>query len=499
MSINWQPADNPPPRLVVLPPGAASLDEAQAAVELWEFYKRRELDPSQRLDVEVMLAVRPDGLWAAGVTGHEKPRQNGKGDSIECVELWGLTQRSERILHTIHDAVLLATETQSRMLSLLEGHPDLRRLKLRAWQGTGQQMIELRNGGIIWYRTRTGGGARGIDEVDRVVVDEAQHAELEHLSAITPTQAVSANPQLNALGTGGLEGKSGWWWSLRKQTKWNTPDGFGYVGFSAQPWEVDESGSVTLGEVDPFDRKCWWDTNAALHAGRITEEYLDRQLRILGADAFAQEHLCVWAPPPPDGNAEGPIAAHLWAAALAPDSVIESNLMWALAVSPDRKWAAVGKAGRSAAGQLHVETVAHERNDQNAVVARVLGLWAQKPIPIRILRTGAAKAYIAVLREKRVEVAEVSAEEYAQASGQIIDAAMAGRLARLDQRSLSRSVTASELGPTGAFRPSGMLEISPLEAVTVAAGGVLELVAASGLVDPNEVHGPDMPWDDDWD
>jgi hypothetical protein len=179
------------------------------------------------------------------VTGLEKPRQNGKGDSVEVVELWGLTQRSERILHTIHDAVLLATETQSRMISLLEGHPDLRRLISRAWKGTGQQMIELRNGGIVWYRTRTGGGARGVDEVDRVVVDEAQHAELEHLAAITPTQAVSANPQLNALGTGGLEGKSGWWWSLRKQTKRDVPDRFGYVGFSSQPWEIDDAGRVT--------------------------------------------------------------------------------------------------------------------------------------------------------------------------------------------------------------------------------------------------------------
>jgi hypothetical protein len=132
---------------VALPAGAASLDEADAAIELWEFYEKRKLDDGQRLDVYVMMATRSDGLWAAGVTGHEKPRQSGKGDAIEVVEFWGLTQRSERILHTIHDAVLLATETQSRMLSLFE-HPDLRRLKSRAWKGTGQQMIEMRGGGI---------------------------------------------------------------------------------------------------------------------------------------------------------------------------------------------------------------------------------------------------------------------------------------------------------------------------------------------------------------
>ena len=71
---------------MALPAGAASLDEADAAIELWEFYKKRKLDDGQRLDVYVMMATRSDGLWAAGVTGHEKPRQSGKGDAIEVVE-----------------------------------------------------------------------------------------------------------------------------------------------------------------------------------------------------------------------------------------------------------------------------------------------------------------------------------------------------------------------------------------------------------------------------
>jgi hypothetical protein len=128
LSINWRRDALPSPAILVLPRAAVSLDEAHAAIELWEFYKRRRLDESQRLVVEVMMATGPGGLWAAPTTGREMPRQNGKGDEIEVPELWGLVQRSERILHTVHDAVLLATETQSRMLSVLEGHPDLKRL-----------------------------------------------------------------------------------------------------------------------------------------------------------------------------------------------------------------------------------------------------------------------------------------------------------------------------------------------------------------------------------
>lgn len=463
-----------------MPVGVASLDEADAAIELWEHYKGRTLDPGQRLDVAVMLATRTDGLWAASVTGHEKPRQSGKGDAVEVVEFWGLTQRQERILHTIHDAVLLATETQSRMLSLFE-HPDLRRLKKREWRGTGQQMIEMRSDAIIWYRTRTGAGGRGIDEVDRVVVDEAQHAEPEHLRSITPTQAVSANPQLNALGTGGLDGKSGWWWSLRKQAK-AKPGAFGYVGYSAQPWDVDDQGRVTLGEVDPSNRDLWWETIPGLVAGRTSIDFLEREYRILGPDGFAQEYLCVWAPEP---DSENHVAAMPnWPALVSPTSTIVSNQQWALSVSEDRSWSALGKAGRNSEGRLHVEWMEH-RPGTGWIVDSVVGYWSRKPIPIRIHKSGPEAALIAPLREKGIEVVEVSTTEVAQATGQVIDAVANGQLAHLGQPSLDKSVSGAVLrmssdGAVVFSQRKSSVEITPLLAVTVAAGGVAETAEYGG-------------------
>ena len=171
--MNWQLDVDPTPALLVLPPAAASLDEAHAAIEMWEYYSGKTLDSTQRLAVEVMMAESSSGKWAAATTGREMPRQNGKGDEIEVVEFWGLVQRAESILHTVHDAVLLASQAQQRMLLVLE-RPDLRARIKRKWMGTGQQMIELRNGGVIWYRTRTGGGGRGVDDISRLVIDEAQ-------------------------------------------------------------------------------------------------------------------------------------------------------------------------------------------------------------------------------------------------------------------------------------------------------------------------------------
>ena len=69
MSINWLLDVEPSPAILALPPAAATLDEAHAAIEMWEHYTHKTLDPAQRLTVEVMMAQAADGRWAAATTG----------------------------------------------------------------------------------------------------------------------------------------------------------------------------------------------------------------------------------------------------------------------------------------------------------------------------------------------------------------------------------------------------------------------------------------------
>lgn len=477
MSISWLRDARPAPAILVLPPAAVSLDEAHAAVELWEFYKRRTLDPAQRLAVEVMMATASGGLWAAATTGREMPRQNGKGDEIEVVELWGLVQRAERILHTIHDAVLLATETQSRMLSLIEGHADLRRLKERAWRGTGQQMIEMRNGGIIWYRTRTGGGARGVDEVDRIVVDEAQHAEDEHLAALTPTQLASTNPQLNAMGSAAIAGKSGWWWRLRKRAIGTDPGNLGYVGHSAETVSLDPEGRVIRSSVDASDRKLWRRANPALAAGRVAESFFEEQFRRLGPDLFGREHLGVWDPDVEDESSV--VAADLWESMLDPSSSIVSRECLAFDISPDRKWSAFGAAGRRADGLVHLEVV-DRRPGTDWVLGRAKEL-AAKYGELRVQSGTPAAAMLSKLIESGVEVVEVSKAEHAQAVGQFLDDAKAGALRHLGQASLDAALRAAVLQVSGDVdvwgRRTSRADVCALVAVTLALGGVPSITA----------------------
>lgn len=469
MSINWLLDVDPAPTILVLPRAAESLDEAHAAIELWEHYKRRTLDQTQRLVVEVMMATRSDGLWAAQTTGREMPRQNGKGDEVEVVELWGLVQRAERILHTVHDAVLLATETQSRMLSVIDGHADLRRLKARAWRGTGQQMIEMRNGGIIWYRTRTGGGARGVDEVDRIVVDEAQHAEEAHLEAVTPTQLAAANPQLNALGTSGLADKSAWWWQQRKRALSDEPGEFGYVGHTAEDVRLDGERVVRT-RVDVRDRANWRRANPVLIRQPEKVTFFEEQLKVLGPAGFAREHLGVWDPEP--GPNEWAIPDDLWQDCLDDASSIEGRPVFALDTTPDRAWTSIAVAGKRPDGLGHIEVVDHRAGTHWVVkrISELVASWGKHPVTLD--PSSAAGSLIAELERAGVGVEVVTAREHAQACGQLYDAVSNKTVRHIGQASLTAAVAGASKRPVGDAwawsRQNSSVDISPLVACTLA-------------------------------
>lgn len=479
MSISWPLDVQPKPALLVLPPAAASLDEAFAAIELYEHYSRKVLDPTQRLTVCVMMAQRADGLWAAQTTGREMARQNGKGDEVEVVELWGLVQRCEAILHTIHDAVLLATQTQQRMLAVLEGHPDLRRKVKRKWTGTGQQMIEMRNGGTIWYRTRTGGGGRGVDDIDRLVIDEAQHATAEQLAAMTPTLLANANPQLNALGTAGLEGRSEWWWTVRKRALGADPGAFGYVGHTAEMLSLDGRGQVVQSiPADLGDRKLWRDCNPSLWADRGRGmAFFEEQYRTLGERMFAQEHLCVWAPEP-STSAAGPIDARRWADLIDGESLpTDASVRLAVDAPSDRTSATFAIAGRRDDGLWHVSVRYHvPPNEIGQVVAVARSLAAGHGVPLILPPGSPARAWLAELLEAGVEVDEMSTADYVAACGSLLSVVQAGSLRHRGEPELAHAVdglAAKAAGDVEAWsRRLSSANIAPIVAATCALGRV---------------------------
>lgn len=472
MSISWLNDVEPAPKILVLPGAAASLDEAHAAIELWEHYSRKTLDATQRLTVEMLMAQDAAGKWAASTTGRCMPRQNGKGDEIEVPELWGLVQRSESILHTVHDAVLLASQAQQRMLGVLEGHKDLRRLVKRKWLGTGQQMIEMHNGGVIWYRTRTAGGGRGVDDIDRLVVDEAQHAADEHLAALTPTMLANENAQLNALGSAGIEGKSEWWWRMRIRALSGDPGSLGFIEHTAETVSLDPAGHPVQEPVDPSDRALWVPANPALHAGRGTgAEFFEEQYRRLDPRSFAREHLGVWDPPTL-GGMFSIVPADDWDACRDPAHRPGDQVAFALDVAPEGRAASV-----AASDGVHLEVVAN--HDGTDWVVPMCLARADRFDELLLDPAGPAGQMKAALEAGGIRVREVSTREAVAACGQFLSAVTERTLCHLGQPELDRAVVNADRRDVGDggwlwSRKRSTVDISPLVAVTLARWAALQ-------------------------
>jgi len=378
-------------------------------------------------------------------------------------------------LHTVHDAVLLASQAQQRMLSVLD-HPDLRPKVKKKWLGTGQQMIEMRNGGIIWYRTRTGGGGRGVDDVDRLVVDEAQHATEEHLAALAPTLLANSNPQLNAMGTSGLSGKSDWWWSVRKRALIANPGAFGYVGHSAEKVSVNDAGRVVQSPVDVHDRSLWRAANPALVSGRGQGlDFLEEQLFRLGEASFAREHMGVWDPPP--GGEHQAFPAEAWADCQDSTSALVGSPQFGVSVADDRSWASIAAAGASSTREaIHGEVVDYKAGS-GWVVERAVELKAKHGGRFGIVKGSPAASLINDLLKAGLtesDIVEISADENAKHCGQFYDAVLEGRFVHRGEGALARSVQGAVQRPySDAWvwsQRKSTVDIAPLVAVTSAVG-----------------------------
>lgn len=311
------------PSLLWVPSGEISRAVTVETLQLADAYPGRGvLDGPQRQTVEAAMGVQVDGRWAASTVGRFGPRQStGKTAEVQAILQYKLTQLGEKVLFTAHE-VPTAKAAFLRLVEWFESYDDLRRKVRRVFFGNGDQAIELRNGGVVQYKTRTGGNMRGLDEVGTLVVDEAQHAKPEHLAASTPTMAMHPNPQVIFAGSGGFA-RSDAAWTLRRTALAGTAKRFAYIEHSAQQvWVDPESGKVRVADPDPADRQAWSAANPSLGRRWLEgEEFLESQFELLGPEEFAREHLCVWTlPPDPEVVTVAVLEPVAWAdAAISPD------------------------------------------------------------------------------------------------------------------------------------------------------------------------------------
>lgn len=149
----------------------------------------------QALMLTDIMAVNEEGLWIHTKFGYSVPRRNGKTEIITQRELWGLFN-GEHILHTAHltDTAHIAWERLKNRLEEIGVKPK------STYKAYGKERIEMNNGAVIDFRTRTSSGALG-SGYDLLVIDEAQEYTQAQQTALNYVVSSSKNPQTIMCGT----------------------------------------------------------------------------------------------------------------------------------------------------------------------------------------------------------------------------------------------------------------------------------------------------------
>lgn len=407
------------------------------------------------------MGLRSTGKWAAFSVGLIVPRQNGKGNVLEARALAGLfLLEEELIVWTAHDAKT-AKEGFRRIVGHISNTPDLQRQVAAIKRGNDDRGIELRSGQRLQFIARNSASGRGFSG-DCVILDEAFKLDGDDMAALLPTLSAVPNPQIWYASSAPMA-SSEQLHNVRKRGLSGNDDRLAFFEWSV-PKDADLSSPESWAMANPG------------YPHLIDDDAITAEWNEFGADddvsRFARER-CGIPDEPPEVAAVVPLPT--WDALVDKDSRIESHRQFALDVSPDRRWSSYGVVGRRSDGLLHVET-AHREPGTGWVLDRGVELFEKWLTPIRIDKTSPAAAFISQLREKGVQVVEMTTAEHAQACGQFIDATANGRLRHLGQLSLDGALRGAVLRTSGDAelwgRRSSKTDITPLVAITLALGGV---------------------------
>lgn len=250
------------------------------------------LDEWQQLILDCWLGVDELGRYNVTSAGLSVSRQNGKNVCIEARELYGLIVNGDRILHTAHQ--VRTTKKAFRRLANIftdKSHPELNQIVKKIRYGVGEESIELNNGGVIEFTSRSRQTARGFDGISLVIYDEAQELTDDQAEAITATLSASQNGtrQILYIGTPVYPGCPG---EVFKRFRDNcikaAPEDVKHIAW--HEWSVPGDN---ISDIDFKDKKLWYEANPAL-GYRLTEEFTQTEAESLSPDGFCRERLGVW-------------------------------------------------------------------------------------------------------------------------------------------------------------------------------------------------------------
>jgi hypothetical protein len=443
------------------------------------------LDEWQQYVLTHGLGMHADGSWSAPKVSVWVPRQNGKGGIIEALELaWLFLFDEAEIVHSAHEHRTSA-KAYRRMEMLIRRTPELHRLvrpygdrpdKAGYRKTNGEQQIELHDGRLLQYNTRSGTATRGFSS-PKLVLDEAQELDADQMAAILPTVSAMPNWQVWFFGTPPRR-PDAWAYGLREDGETRAPRLAHFDwGLGTVPRDQAERERLVR-DVDARYR-----ANPALGI-RIAPETVEDEARPsgLGVDKYLAERLGMWKP---KATSTGSIDPVQWARLADPESKRSGDVTLAVDIAPERDWAAIALYGPRDDGLGHVR-LADYRAGTEWIVSRLVELKGALPVLGIAMARGTYASLEADLtragirrpedpnRPRRGDLAVLTAVDTAAACGQIIDAVRQGALRHVPAGQLTAAVEGASTARRGdtiawARKPGDeQVDITPVVAVTEA-------------------------------
>lgn len=429
--------------------------------------------PWQRLVADVACEIDPaTGLFVYREVGLTVPRQSGKTTLI-------LGKCTHRCLAWQRQNVKYAAQTRndSRVkweddyLEALEHSPFREKFRARKTNG---------NEAIIWHGTRSKFGITSTTEkaghggtLDEGYIDEAfaqVDARLEQ--AFKPAMVTKPNAQLWVVSTAGTE-KSLYLKAKvdkgRAIVESGVTEGVAYFEWSAPDEREDYDNPELWREVMPALH--WPDCPEGCRDHTVNEKTIRDDFLSMELNEFRRAYLNQWCP---EVTHEPIIDPDVWRS-LGDRKNIVGDLMFGIAVDPDRTMASIGAAGERKDARVGVEVIEH-RPGTAWVIDRAVELQEKHtPRAFYIDKSSAAGSLVDGLIEAGVRVEVVGTAENAVACGQWYDDATQDKLRhRNDDRLTTAMMGAMKRYTSDRWvfdrRGSG-LDLTPLDACTLARYG----------------------------
>jgi len=431
-------------------------------------------DDEQQFLLDRIFDERAPGIPTSPEVCIIGPRQNLKTATLEVASLTDLCVLGLEALWTAH-----LTSTSSKSFQDMQG-------RLRAndqyaglvdfKQGRGEELIVMRDSGVtLEFRARHGGGGRGFT-VPRVTLDEALYLRPSDIGSLGPTMVTRRDMQVRYASSAGLT-SSAVLRGLRQRGRAGSDSGLTYVEYGAPRRDCEGPDCRHFPDTPGCaldDRELWWQANCALWAGRITEESLERQRKLMSSEPgeFAREFLTWWDDPPEGG---GVLDLALWDTLTVGNQTPVAPVL-SVEVALERSRTTIGSAWK-VDDRPHVE-VFEERAGVEWVAARVAELVDKYDVPSVVVDGNTeAASLVPALEQAGVKVLTVKGADRAAACAGFYDLASTSALSHNGDPALSQALASARWKDVGegarAFsRRRSAGDIAALYAVTLALLGL---------------------------